>query len=153
MQSKRFGDLVLIAVWVVANLVSHSAGIAHLGQDGVGGAAGAGAYRLRHHRCAVPNKQLGKAERLLFVITLSSAASALGGILLNLTATGLRQNTWLAYLCAVTLMACAVALGRRVYAARRASRCCRFLRHRRQHHHAQRCYTEWCKAACLSAPD
>jgi uncharacterized membrane protein len=121
MRSKRFGDLVLIAVWVVANLVFIPLAAPTWAKVALAVPLVLGLTGYAITAALFPNKQLGKAERLLFVITLSSAASALGGILLNLTATGLRQNTWLAYLCAVTLMACAVAVGRRVYAVRRAS--------------------------------
>jgi Protein of unknown function (DUF1616) len=56
---------------------------------------------------------LGRSERLVYSISLSVAAAALGGLVWQL-AFGLERFSWAAILTAVTLTSCAVALRRRV---------------------------------------
>ncbi len=56
---------------------------------------------------------LGAAERLVLIIGLSLATTALGGILLNMTPWGLQAGSWAILLGTVTLVGGAVALWRR----------------------------------------
>ena len=56
---------------------------------------------------------LGRSERLVYAISLSVGAAALGGLVWQL-AFGLGRYAWAAILIAVTLVSCAVALRRRV---------------------------------------
>jgi uncharacterized membrane protein len=60
-----------------------------------------------------PQRMPGPAEKLVALLGLSLACTALGGILLNLTPWGLQTDSWALLLAAVTLIACVAAQWRR----------------------------------------
>ncbi|NJM39623.1 MAG: DUF1616 domain-containing protein [Anaerolineae bacterium] len=115
MRNNRYWDLLLVAGWAIASLFLVQLALPAwtkmvLVVPWVLGLTG---YAIV--AAIFPGKALGKAERLLFVIVLSCATSALGGAILNLTSAGLRRDNWLLYLCVVTGVACGVALLRRLF--------------------------------------
>ncbi len=61
----------------------------------------------------LPLRSFGNAERLLFSLGVSVAATALGGLILNLTAWGLQTSTWAVALAMIVLLASAIAWLRR----------------------------------------
>ncbi len=71
---------------------------------------------------AFPERTLGVAERLLFVLGLSVTFAALEGLVLNWTPWGLRTNAWMILQSGITLGASAVAMVRRQSCNRVASR-------------------------------
>lgn len=111
---RRFGDLALLAsLALVAMLTTHiNAGnvvlrtsVALLLMFFVPGYALTAALFPRH--------LLEFQERLLLSLGMSLAITILGGLLLNLTAGGLRAELWTLWLGGVTLVACLIALLRR----------------------------------------
>ena len=61
----------------------------------------------------LPLRSFGNAERLLFSLGLSVAATALSGLMLNLTAWGLQTSTWAITLAVIVWLASAIAWLRR----------------------------------------
>ena len=114
MKISRNWDLFLAAVWVMAVLGLNQLVLPVWAQVVLALPLVIGLTGYVITSAIFVHKQLGKAEHLLFVITLSFVTTALGGLILNLTPAGLRRDSWLVYLCVVALAAGVIALVRRV---------------------------------------
>ena len=114
MRNNRNWDLYIVAAWVVAVLALNQLALPVWAKVALTLPLVVGLTGYAITAAIFAQQQLGKAERLLFVICLSFATSAIGGLILNLTNVGLRRGSWLIYLCVVALSAGVVALVRRI---------------------------------------
>lgn len=114
MRNNRYWDLLVVAGWAITSMFLVQLALPAWAKAALVVPWVLGLLGYAVTAAIFPNRRLGKAERLMFVIVLSCAVSALGGPILNLTAAGLRRDNWLIYFSVVTLGACVVAFLRRL---------------------------------------